>query len=780
MSGISLKAKASVSDEDQCHELLDVLPQAVWTSTPEGFLDYVNHYAEEYTGVPTEQLLGWAWLDFLHPDDQERARSAWMRAIQTGDEYDIDYRVRDRNGHYRWAKTHGIPIRNEHGQIIKWVGLMVDIEDRKRMEESLRAGEEFNRQIVESSLDCIKTLDLQGRLLSMNLAGQRMLGVSDITPYIGRPMTDLWRPQDRPQVAEAIAQARAGNEGSFQGLLITPSGQTRGLDVRITPIRNANGEPERLLAISRDITEQKYAEETLRQEEERFRLVADAARVLVFDVGINLDKPDPVFHFPEIKVNAVHGLPELLGYSPQEVPLTLEWMISIIHPDDVADFIRQSQEGFKVLKDLTLHYRLRHKDGHYVNVEETSRIVWDDTGRPVRLVGGIRDMTERMTMEAELRESEEKFRSLAEISNTPIGIIQGRKFVYANPYLINLSGYTPEELYAMDILQLVHPDFRAMIADRYHRRLMGDPTLPARYEYKMITKSGQERWIDITPIRIDLKGVPSIIGNALDVTERKQTEEALKLAKEELEERVRERTEELSRSNADLERFAYIASHDHQEPLRMIASFAGLLETKYKDNIDPEANEYIEFVVSGAKHLSNMIKDMLEYSRINTRTRPPELADSETILTQALRNLRLTIEETQAEITHDPLPQVLADRTQLTQVFQNLVGNAIKFRKDGVTPKIHVSAKVTDGKCLFSVKDNGIGIDPQYNNRIFVAFQRLHARRDKYPGTGIGLAVVKRIIERHGGQVCMESKPGEGSTFYFTLQLPHNTSWTNS
>jgi signal transduction histidine kinase len=263
-----------------------------------------------------------------------------------------------------------------------------------------------------------------------------------------------------------------------------------------------------------------------------------------------------------------------------------------------------------------------------------------------------------------------------------------------------------------------------------------------------------------------------VLGHILmmtDITMRKQMEAELRRANDELELRVRERTAELERSNADLQQFAYAASHDLQEPLRMVASFVQLLERDYKDKLGSSANEYIRYAVDGAQRMQTLIRGLLQYSRVNTRAAPTQLTDCQEVLQKVLQNLSLKIEETQTRITYDPLPTVRADPTQLLQVFQNLIDNAIKFHKKDQAPYVHVSAVKNNGEWVFSVRDNGIGIEPQYFDRIFAIFQRLNSRRDEYPGTGIGLAVVKRIVEHHGGKVCVDSRLGEGTTFIFTL-----------
>jgi light-regulated signal transduction histidine kinase (bacteriophytochrome)/putative methionine-R-sulfoxide reductase with GAF domain len=234
-----------------------------------------------------------------------------------------------------------------------------------------------------------------------------------------------------------------------------------------------------------------------------------------------------------------------------------------------------------------------------------------------------------------------------------------------------------------------------------------------------------------------------------------------------LEQETRQR-EELARSNAELEQFAYVASHDLQEPLRMVISYLQLLERRYKNQLNASADEFIDYAIGGAERMQTLIRDLLSFSRVSTRGQPLTVVESEQALQRAIANLQLAIQEGEAVISHDPLPQITADATQLTQLFQNLVGNALKFRQQQV-PHIHIG--VIDGgddELTFYVRDNGIGIEMQYHDRIFAIFQRLHSR-SKYPGTGIGLALCKKIVERHGGRIWFKSDLGKGTTFYFTL-----------
>ena len=235
----------------------------------------------------------------------------------------------------------------------------------------------------------------------------------------------------------------------------------------------------------------------------------------------------------------------------------------------------------------------------------------------------------------------------------------------------------------------------------------------------------------------------------------------------ELEQRVQERTTELARSNHDLEQFAYVASHDLQEPLRMVSSYTQLLAKRYRGKLDADADEFIAYAVEGATRMQTLINDLLAYSRVGMRGKPFERAPTADVLGQALADLQVALQEQAALVTHDDLPVVVGDASQLVQLFQNLIGNAIKFR-GAAPPRVHVSARDAGREWVFSVRDNGIGFSPQFGERIFVIFQRLHTKAE-YPGTGIGLAICKKIVERHGGRIWVESQPGEGATFYFTL-----------
>lgn len=370
----------------------------------------------------------------------------------------------------------------------------------------------------------------------------------------------------------------------------------------------------------------------------------------------------------------------------------------------------------------------------------------------------VRDITERKRAEEELRENETRFRSTFE--QAAVGIahvaLDGR-YVRANQKICDILGYSGEEFADLTFRDITHPDDLGEIVEQLRLLLSGEVNT-FYSEKRMVRKDGSFVWINLTAsLHRDKLNAPNyFILVVEDISRRKATEQALQATLSELE-----------RSNSELQQFAYVASHDLQEPLRMVSSYVRLLERRYKEKLDADADEFITYAADGAKRMQRLINDLLQYSRVGTRNRPFEPTDCEAVLNQVLANLQVAIERNNARITRDPLPTVVADQTQLAQVFQNLIDNALKFRGEA-PPLIHVSARRNGSHWIFSVHDNGVGIDPQYSDRIFVIFQRLHGR-EEYPGTGIGLAICKKIVERHDGRIWVESNGDHGSTFFFTV-----------
>ncbi|MCX9009758.1 MAG: PAS domain S-box protein, partial [Candidatus Methanoperedens sp.] len=505
------------------------------------------------------------------------------------------------------------------------------------------------------------------------------------------------------------------------------------------------------------ITERRQAEEALAESEERYRKLVELS-------------PEAIAVHSEGKIVFLNAAgAKLLGAAhPEEV--IGKNIIDIVHPDYrevVGERVRRMRDEGKIVP--LIEEKFVRLDGSVIDVEVAAMPLTYQGKPAIQVV--IRDITGRKRIEDRLR----LFRNLINKSNDAIFVDDpgtGR-ILDANDKACSSLGYTREELLNMRVF-----DIEATIPDHFSWK---EHVKEVRRKGYLIIE-GQNRRKDgtIFPVEVNVSYITIgeksyTVAVARDITERKRAEEALRRARDELEIRVQERTAELARSNAELEQFAYVASHDLQEPLRMISGFTQLLDKRYKGRLDKDADDFIVYIVDGAKRMQRIIEDLLAYSRVGTRGKSFETTDLEAVFNQALDNLKVAIEENDAAVTHDPLPTVMVDPTQMVQLFQNLIGNAIKFRKKEEPPRIHVSAERRGNEWLFSVRDNGIGISPEFQSRLFHVFQREHTESE-YPGTGIGLAICKKIVERHGGRIWAESVQGEGSTFYFTIPAKRDES----
>jgi PAS domain S-box-containing protein len=492
----------------------------------------------------------------------------------------------------------------------------------------------------------------------------------------------------------------------------------------------------------RDISQPESAEEGLRISEENYRLLLDGVQ----DYAIF--RLDP--HGRVVSWNA--GAERIKGYKAGEIigqnfaRFYLQKDIDQHKPEEqlrvAATTGRSEVEQWRVRKDGSQFWAnvvitaTRDSSGHLLGFSEISR-----------------DMSER-------KETEAKYRGLLEAAPDAMVVVdQSGQIVLLNVQAERQFGYHRNELLGQKV--------KNIIPEGFSERLIADGTRTAAEALAQqigtgIELLGRRKDGSEFPIEIMLSPLESLEGMLVtaairDITERKRSEEHLFKT-----------VGELKRSNEELQQFAYVASHDLQEPLRMVASYTQLLARRYQGRLDSNADEFIAFAKDGCDRMQALIHDLLTYSRAGTNDKELGEISCESALKEALANLRTTIEQSGAVVTHDSLPALKTNERQLAQVFQNLVGNAIKYRGTDV-PHVHVSAMENDGKeWIFSVRDNGLGIEPQYFERIFVLFQRLHGR-EEFKGTGIGLAVCKKIVERLGGRIWVESQPEKGSTFYFTL-----------
>ena len=485
-----------------------------------------------------------------------------------------------------------------------------------------------------------------------------------------------------------------------------------------------------------------FAEEALLQSEERYRLIFNHSPlgIVHFDQeGVILDCND---HFLEI-----------MGAS-RETVLGFNMVTSA------------RNRAMRSAVQTALGGELGTYEGDYRSVTGDKntqlRAIYNclpsEGGKFLGAVALFEDISETRRAEEALKESEQRYRTLVETMNDGL-LIRNEKdrITYVNERLCQMWGYSRDEILDHPTTDFLDEENLIIVNEQWIKRREGgnDP-----YEMAWTARDGRKIPTIISPRPIfDGDGAfRGSFGTITDITSRKEAEETLA-----------RQARELERSNAELQQFAYVASHDMQEPLRMIASYVQLLARRYKGKLDEDADEFIAYAVDGAKRMQTMINDLLAYSRVGRVGGEMQSTDCERILAWAVVNLGAAIEENQAIVTHEPLPSLVASGGLLGLLFQNLIGNAIKFRGED-PPLIHISAKLEGDEWLFTVRDNGIGFDVQYTDRIFIIFQRLHGMGE-YPGTGIGLAICKKIVEYHGGKIWAASELGKGTTFSFTIPV---------
>jgi PAS domain S-box-containing protein len=517
---------------------------------------------------------------------------------------------------------------------------------------------------------------------------------------------------------------------------------------RVLPMKDNAGNVLQWFGTNTDVTERKIVEQALLESEahRRVAVAVGAERQQLFDIletlpiMICLLTPDYHVAFSNLSFR------EKFGESGGRC--CYDYCFGRKKPCDFC-------ESYKVLETGQPHFWEVHgPDGSIIEAYDFPFTEIDDS--PMILEMGI-DITEQKKAEEKIRLSNIYNRSLIEASLDPLVTIgHDGKITDLNEATEQVTGYSRDELIGTDFTNyFTEPE----IAKEGYQEVFKQGFI-SDYALEIQHKDGS-----IIPVLYnasvyqDESGkVIGVFAAARDVTTLKKAEIMLKL-----------KIEELKRSNEELEKFAYISSHDLQEPLRMITSYLQLLQKKYQGHLDEKADQYIHFAVDGASRMQNLIKDLLEYSRVDVGTNEPESVDCEFILNRVLSDIKAVIKGNNATISHDYLPEVMANSTQMVQVFQNLIINGIKFHGEE-PPKIHIAAEKKASEWVFSVQDNGIGIDPQYSERIFEIFKRLNGR-ERYPGTGIGLSICKKIIEGYGGRIWVKSELGKGSTFYFTLPI---------
>ena len=737
----------------------EYLMQKISEATPNLFYIYDLHqqrniYANRelasdlgYTPEAIGEMGSEIYTHLFHPDELSRISAHHQKIAASKDRelFEIEYRVRHANGEWLWLYSWEVVFsRNGSGFPTQILGTVVNITKRKQLEQELEC---FFSLSVD--LFCIASTD--GYLKTVNPAFEKVIGYSQ-EELLSQPFIDFVHPDDREATLAEMEKLTIGRPTiSFENRYRCQDGTYKWLSWSSFPV------PEEgvLYTVARDITEQKQAEQALRLTQFSVEQAGDA----VFWIDRNAK-------FVYVNESACQSL----GYSRPEL---LQMSVPDIDPNFPRSAWPSHWQEVKAQQNLTLESLHQNKNGISFPVEvRVNSLVFE---QQEYICAFARDISDRQRTTAALKASQERF-ELA-VRGSGDGLWDWNTItneVYYSPRFKEILGYQDSE-FANNFESWVdhlHPDECQTVLEALYDHLYH--CSPYNIEYRLRTKSGDYRWVWARGQAIwnERGKATRMAGSIGDITPLKDAQSALHRTNAELETRVEQRTAELTRSNQELEHFAYIVSHDLQEPLRKMKSFSQLLARECQGQFteNEKAQRYLNYIIDAAERQQKMIKALLNYSRLGKNDSRKVAIDLSAVVEKVLEDLSIPIVETQTTVTVISLPTVLqASFPQMAQLFLNLIGNGIKFQ-GSAPPRIKIEAQLQGSEWLISVQDNGIGINPKYAERIFQIFQKLHSRSE-YPGTGIGLAICRKIVEGHGGRIWVISEPGQGSSFYFTLPL---------
>jgi len=665
-------------------------------------------------------------LDQLSPLLQGYALGDFSRSIEVPDEED------------------------EFTELLVGLNLMVDdlkemIDEKERTITRLRKTEDELRLkdfVFRSSMTADSIGSTDGLITHANESFLRIWGYDSLDEVIGKPIPDFLANQDDTLEIITALTEQGTWEGEYTGK--RKDGSTFTAQSKANVVRGEAGEVVGYYSAVVDITDRKEEQKALEESEERHRVVFDT---LVDALVIT----DLTGHVVEVNPAACRTY----GYRREEfIGLHATQLITPEYHLVFQDFLCSMEEVGSFAGE-TIDIR---KDKATFNTEvRGSPILFK--GEP-HFLAIVRDVTELKKAERQiLREKQISEKIIDSLPGLFFQISTSGKMIRWNKFFRTLTGLSDAEIRKLSPLHTVQDSEKERIGRAIEQAFSKGY---GEAEVNLVSREGKQIPFFFSGTSQMIDKSPYMIGMGIDISKLKAAEEKLRTILSELEQ-----------SNRELERFAYVASHDLQEPLRKIRSFSDLLSKRYEGQLDEKADKYIGYIIHGTTRMRALINDLLAYSRVETREKPFESVNTETLIEGVLGNLQSAIRERGAVVSHDPLPLVKGDPSQLEQVFHNIMDNALKFHGEE-PPRIHVSAREGEGEWIFSLSDNGIGMKMEYAERIFIIFQRLHARGD-FPGTGIGLALSKKIIERHGGRIWVESEPGKGSTFFFTIPIIQTT-----
>jgi PAS domain S-box-containing protein len=731
-----------------------------------------------------------AFLSCVYPDDRERVDRIVREAFASGEPFDYLHNIVRPDGVVRTIHARGRVERDAAGRAIRMLGTGEDVTERIQAEREIRRSGDRYRMLAENVQEMIIRFTPEGTITYASTAVRKVLGYEP-EEVVGKGGQEFLHPDDLEQVVEAHRDMLRGIEPpAVLSRLLHRDGHPVWTETTTRAVRDPDtGMVEAIVAVSRDVTESVRAARSSRllhavtvaaNEADSAREALQSALGLVCE---HFGWPVGHAYVPSRSTQAKHGSLDIWHLDDPARHARLRQVIdTTVLPDGMGLLGRVLDSGkTEWVQDVTQDPRfLRVTMARHLGVrsafmfpvrsgESTIAVLEFFAERREapdqsvidlleNVVSQLGEVLRRKQAEQALRASEERFRAVAESANDAILTIDEEGIViFCNQSLQRIFGYTFDEVCGKSISRLLPDrDGKGQPSGFRHFLENGDHLVGSMIEVCGRRKDGEEFPIELSLAAWETEEGSFVTGILRDVSARKQVEEVLE-----------EKMKELARSNAELGLFTYVASHDLREPLRTVGSNVQLLARNLTDRRDAETSRQIDFAMGGVRRMQALIDDLLAYSRVGTEGRVFEDFDSRDAVREAVQALAVAIEETDGIVSIDPLPRVRADRSQLVQLFQNLLSNAIKFHGEE-SPRVDVGAEREGDAWVFTVRDRGIGIDPRYAEYVFTIFQRLHSH-EEYPGTGIGLAVCRKIVERHGGRIWVESEPGKGSAFRFTI-----------
>lgn len=756
--------------EARYRSLIEATADIIWDTTPKGEILTPQPAWSAFTGQTFEELKNWGWLDAIHPEERSYSAEAWSNAVASRSLYQIEHRLRRHDGEYRYMRARAVPVLKADGSIREWVGVHADITENKQAEAALQESEQRFRATFEQAAVGIAQVSLDGQFLRLNQKFCEIVGYTR-EELLALTFQDITHPDDLEADLDYLRQLLAGDipHYSMEKRYFRKNGSIVWINLTVGLERYPSGEPNYAIAVIQDISDRKMTEFALRESERRYQTMARVSPVGIFQTdaaGNNL------------YVNERGS--EIMGITRSEA-MGDGWNRAL-HPEDRDRVFREWKQTVAENRLLKIEYRYLRPDGTVCWVLTQSAAIRDENGELTGYIGAFADITERVQAETELREYKENLELLVRDRTAELESAQARYRGIIEDQTELICRYKPDD----GIITFVNQAYCRYFNKQEHE-LIGNsfiPTIPQEdwqmaervlatlspenpavtIEHRIIMENGEVRWHQWTD-----RAIYDEEGNAIetqavgrDITKRKQAEEELKAYAAKLE-----------ISNRELEDFAYIASHDLQEPLRKIQAFGDRLKTKYGDVLTDKGRDYLERMQNAASRMQVLIQDLLSFSRVTTKAQPFLKVNLKQVATEVVSDLEAQIERTRGTVEIGDLPTLDADALQMRQLLQNLISNALKFHKEDVPPVVKLTARKLKDKYEIRVIDNGIGFEEKYCDRIFTIFQRLHGR-STYEGTGIGLAVCRKIVERHGGIITTQSIPGVGATFIFTLPIEQN------